>query len=448
MCEYTEQRGSARVAPDPPGKPIGREITRRAAEIAPDQGQRVRFRTWQYQNRAQPVHSAETGPTPWNTAHGSVVSRWQNCWVATIDQIRPTDSCLHVTWDDGVESWYPWLWLRDHAHDDATIHPVTQQRRLETATLPPDLRAASATADNGVARITWIGNTEVSEVPVDFLNRFRAPAAARIAATTRPVLWDGASIANAPLRIDYQRVMASDEGVHQWLSIVATYGFAIVTGTPASTEATEALIRRVGYVRETIFGGFWEFTADLSKADLAYTNVHLSSHTDGTYSHDAPGLQMLHCLYFDGTGGESTLADGFKIAEVLRATEPELFDVLSSVAIPGQYIGDGAHLMAARPVFRHDHNGTLVQVSYNNSDRAPFLLPADEMAQLYTALRAFDHLANSESMQWRQVLRPGDALLFDNWRALHGRCAYTGKRTMCGAYLNHEDFESRLRTAG
>jgi trimethyllysine dioxygenase len=51
-------------------------------------------------------------------------------------------------------------------------------------------------------------------------------------------------------------------------------------------------------------------------------------------------------------------------------------------------------------------------------------------------------------MQWRQVLRPGDALLFDNWRTLHGRCAYAGKRTMCGAYLNHEDFESRLRTAG
>ena len=48
-------------------------------------------------------------------------------------------------------------------------------------------------------------------------------------------------------------------------------------------------------------------------------------------------------------------------------------------------------------------------------------------------------------MQWHRVLRPGDALLFDNWRVLHGRLAYTGKRTLCGAYLNHEDFESRLR---
>ena len=367
--------------------------------------------------------------------------------MATIDQIQPTDSCLHVTWHDGTESWYPWLWLRDHATDAATIHPVTQQRLLDTAALAPDLRAAAVTADHLVARITW-RDADVSELPVEFLYRFRSPDSARIATTQPPVVWDNATIADAPIRVDHDAVMRSDEGVHQWLSTVATYGFAIVTGTPATAAATEALIRRVGYVRETIFGGFWEFTADLKKADLAYTNHYLSAHTDGTYSHDAPGLQMLHCLYFDGTGGESTLVDGFKIADVFRAKEPELFDVLSTVAIPGQYIGDGSHLMAARPVFRHDHTGALVQVSYNNSDRAPFLLPPDEMEQLYTALRAFDHLANSESMQWSEVLRPGDALLFDNWRALHGRRAYTGKRTLCGAYLNHEDFESRLRMAG
>jgi trimethyllysine dioxygenase len=366
--------------------------------------------------------------------------------VASIELIRPSDSCLHVTWDDGVESSYPWLWLRDHAHDDATIHPVTRQRQLDTAAIPTDLRARAATAVDGVVRLSWQGMTETSEVPVAFLWRFRSPQTARIAAAPRPVLWDAAVVGEAPLRIAYDAVMVTDDGVREWLSTLARYGFAVVTDTPATAAATEALIRRVGYIRETIFGGFWEFTADLSKADMAYTNLYLSAHTDGTYSHDAPGLQMLHCLSFDGSGGASTLVDGFKIADMLRSEVPDLFDTLSTVAIPGQYIGDGVHLMAARPVLRHDHNGTLVQVSYNNSDRAPFLLPPDEMTTLYTALRAFDRLANDDSMQWRHVLRPGDALLFDNWRVLHGRHAYAGKRTMCGAYLNHEDFESRLRT--
>ncbi|HSB85178.1 MAG TPA: trimethyllysine dioxygenase [Ilumatobacteraceae bacterium] len=365
--------------------------------------------------------------------------------MVAIDLIQPTDTCLHVRWDDGVESWYPWLWLRDHAHDEATIHPVTQQRRLDTASLSPDLRATTAEAHDGVARLTWSGEGGVSEVPVEFLRRFRSPGQAHTGAAPRPVMWDAQSISELPISVEFDAVMETDAGLRRWLSTVAAHGFAIVRGTPTTAQATEALIRRVGYVRETIFGGFWEFTADLSKADMAYTNLYLPAHTDGTYCHDAPGLQLLHCLCFDGEGGDSTLVDGFKIADVMRATQPRLFEVLSTVAIPGQYIGDGSHLMSARPVFRHDHAGTLVQVSYNNSDRAPFLLPVVEMTELYAALRAFDQLANSESMQWRQVLRPGDALLFDNWRVLHGRHAYTGKRTMCGAYLNHEDFESRLR---
>ena len=103
--------------------------------------------------------------------------------------------------------------------------------------------------------------------------------------------------------------------------------------------------------------------------------------------------------------------------------------------------------MASRPVFRHDRAGELVQVSFNNADRAPFLLPAPEMEQFYDALRAFEALANDHRLQWRRVNPPGDAMLFDNWRVLHGRTAYTGHRHLCGAYVNHEDYESRLRLA-
>ena len=52
--------------------------------------------------------------------------------------------------------------------------------------------------------------------------------------------------------------------------------------------------------------------------------------------------------------------------------------------------------------------------------------------------------------------------VFDNWRVLHGRSAFTGKRRMCGGYskpfhvslpwsaaeiflVNHDDFMSRYR---
>jgi len=39
----------------------------------------------------------------------------------------------------------------------------------------------------------------------------------------------------------------------------------------------------------------------------------------------------------------------------------------------------------------------------------------------------------------------GDILIFDNWRAMHGRNSFTGDRHYIGAYLNHEDLESKRR---
>lgn len=365
--------------------------------------------------------------------------------MTSIAALDPDDRALTVRWGDGTVTEYLWLWLRDH--DSASLHPITRQRLLHTAALDAALRGVSARLVDEAVEITWSDGAPPSRLPETFLARFRVPAPARTGVAAERVLWDAETITGQWPTVTYDSVMASDDGVHTWIRKVAGYGFCIVVGTPTTIESTERLVRRVGYVRETIFGGLWDFQADLSKADTAYTDLELLPHTDGTYSHDAPGLQLLHCLEFDGTGGQSTMVDGFRIAAELRTTRPDLYEVLSSVEVPGHYLGDGSHLMASRPVFRHDHSGELVQVSFNNADRAPFLLPADEMERFYEALRAFETLANDHRLQWRRVNPPGEAMLFDNWRVLHGRAAYTGRRHLCGAYVNREDYESRLRIA-
>ena len=35
--------------------------------------------------------------------------------------------------------------------------------------------------------------------------------------------------------------------------------------------------------------------------------------------------------------------------------------------------------------------------------------------------------------------------VFDNWRVLHGREAFTGKRRMCGGYIARDDFISKFK---
>lgn len=370
---------------------------------------------------------------------------WLNLIVATISNLRISSAVLTIDWTDGAATEFPWLWLRDHAHDAATMHPVTQQRQLFTAGVSTELTGIAATCVDHELEITWNQDTPPSRLPTTFLASYRNAGPARATIEVDRVLWDDDMIRAQWPTVGHESVMHSDDGVAEWMLKVATYGFCIVTGTPPTIQATDALIRRVGYIRETIFGGFWDFQADMSKADTAYTNLELLPHTDGTYTHDAPGLQMLHCLAFDGEGGLSTMVDGFRIAAELKEDQPDHYDVLSTVAVPGQYIGDGVHLMSARPILRHDHTGALVQVSFNNADRAPFLLPADEMHAFYAALRAFEALANDHRLQWRRANPPGNAMLFDNWRTLHGRTSYTGHRHLCGAYINREDYESRLR---
>jgi trimethyllysine dioxygenase len=359
-----------------------------------------------------------------------------------IDRIDAGD-LLRISWSDGKTTEYPWIWVREHSHDPATFHPVTQQREVDTAALSTELSPTSVAADGTDVTVEWGPGEAASTLPVEFLARFRdrsdrEPAGDR-------VVWDRETIEAEWPSVAYDDVMAGDDGVAAWLDRWTKYGFCMVTGTPATAAATKELVERVGYVRHTIFGGFWEFEPDLAKADTAYTDIALGFHTDGTYSHDAPGAQILHCLGHDGEGGESTMVDGLRIADELRRTAPEHYETLSTVEVPGQYIGDGAHLVARRPVFRHDSAGALVQVSFNNYDRAPFLLPPDEMGRFYDALRAFEALARDPRLHWVRRNPPGEAMLFDNWRVLHGRNAFTGRRHMCGAYVNREDVESRRR---
>jgi trimethyllysine dioxygenase len=353
---------------------------------------------------------------------------------------------LAITWADGAKrSRDPWLWLRDHGHVPATLHPATLQRQLDTAAVPDDIHGTAARlADDGrTVEVVW-STGEQSRFPLAFLWQFRVPRSAAGEAAPARIHWDAATIAAQLPRVAHDDVMAADGGLERWLEGVETYGFCLVEDVPPTAEASAALVRRIGYLRETIFGALWDFTADLAKADTAYTTLELRPHTDGTYALDAPGLQFFHCLAFSGQGGESVLVDGFRIADELRRDDPAAYATLATIEVTGQYIGDGAHLMATRPVFRHEH-GRLVQVTFNNYDRAPFRLPEPELQAFYQALRAFERLANSPRLQWIHPLRPGEVLLFDNWRTLHGRKAYEGTRRLCGAYLNREDFDSRLR---
>ena len=78
-------------------------------------------------------------------------------------------------------------------------------------------------------------------------------------------------------------------------------------------SSVEKIAKKIGYVRESIFGGLWSFESNEDKADSAYTQEELRPHTDSTYSNDAPGLQLLLCCHYKASGGDSIMAMVLKL---------------------------------------------------------------------------------------------------------------------------------------
>lgn len=348
-----------------------------------------------------------------------------------------------------------WRWLRDHATDESSFDRKATQRLT-----PPEVIAADAivTPDDVTVEVDHErsgGSTlvvrwptgAVAELPIDGLRALVGdPGAQAVSATRAPDArpWDRGVMGHRHRPMNFADFHDGDHGLVAALDRIWVDGFVLVTGVPADHASTREVLERFGYVRSTIFGDLWEFSSDGLLDDLASTPVEITPHTDGTYSHDAPGLLALHCHDYDAVGGGNVFVDGAELTERLRESRPDLFDVMTTVEIPGRYLGDGVDLVARRPPLRCDGD-RLVQISYNHHDRAPFWLPEPEMSAVFDGLTEIDRLARSPELQFDVDLRPGDMVVFDNWRLLHGRRSFVGRRRMAGGYVNREDLESTTR---
>jgi trimethyllysine dioxygenase len=364
----------------------------------------------------------------------------------TIQSIKPQNDGLNVFWNNGASSCFPWLWIRDHSESQDHLHPHSKQRQIDVFTESPDNSVNKVILDQNKKNITvkWIDQTE-SFISFNLLQSMSSVSSPSAQALNNGSYWNSTGEIKFFPEMSYKEFM-NEEGLKKWLTHIQKNGFVLVTSTPTSPDATKELMERMAYVRNSIFGGFSVWDNQLENPDdTAFTSLGIEPHTDGTYVHDAPGLQTLHCLKKDSIGGENQLIDGLAIAEKMRIEHPEYFKILSKINIPGRYIKTDTYLEATRPLFRLNDKEQVVQVSFNNHDRAPFRLDNHLMSKFYEAYKVFHNLANDKSRQFQLMLEPGKVLTFDNWRMLHARSSLTGFRQLCGGYHNREDFESKLR---
>tara|TARA_B100000424_G_scaffold210630_1_gene168058 strand:- start:635 stop:1732 length:1098 start_codon:yes stop_codon:yes gene_type:complete len=359
-----------------------------------------------------------------------------------IKNVKILSDKLKISFSNNIEDSFLNIWLRDHAKDEDSWDERSNQRKIFTAKLDPKLHIKKAEVkDNGNSLdILWSDTKKkinyTSKFFLDNLNQSKTGKQSL-------KIWERKDLDQA-IYFNYNDVI-SKNGFKFFLKKLYEYGFVVVQNCKTEMRSVEKIAKKIGYVRESIFGGLWSFESNKDKADSAYTQDELRPHTDSTYSNDAPGLQLLLCCHYNATGGESIMVDGFKIAEKIKNEKKDIYDILTNFEVTGQYIGDGVYLQAKRPIFRLNSNRELVQVSFNNYDRAPFRMSDNKTIKFYEAIREFDLIANHKEYQWRRVLKTGELLIFNNWRILHGRGSFSGDRKMSGCYINKEDFDSSCR---
>lgn len=301
------------------------------------------------------------------------------------------------------------------------------------------------------------------------------------------------------------------DGLFQLLHSVIRDGAAIVSDTPmphhhqsnnnisTDADASQLLYRDIEDIPEndlpvskiakamsggelshgSLYGNIFHVrVGERNSNNIAYTSTALCPHQDLAYYESPPGMQLLHCVANGRgvVGGESTLIDAMAAAFKLREIRPESFERL--VRLPATFVKqrDGACMTYRRPhiVLAADEIGS---VSYNATidiDReitavfwsppfeGPVCLPPEQVDQYYEAYADFERILNGSNddnyadelsqyareYTWQHKLNPGEILVFNNRRMVHGRNAFSAaegvgfeesQRHLVGCYTNIDD---------
>ena len=356
-------------------------------------------------------------------------------------------SFITVFWPGGASSRYHAVWLRDHGQDAASRDPGNGQKMLSATDIPADLRIRDATLSGPRLEVSF-DDGSLTWLDIDWLHRhaYDRPADETLIPRERKT-WGG-DLDTDGVSESFSRVADDQAVLEQWLQWIDTLGFARLRDVPAVPGALLDVIALFGFVRETNYGRLFEVRSEPDPVNMAYTRMALDPHTDNPYRDPVPTLQLLHCLENSAAGGETSVVDGFRVAEILRQENPAHFTLLSRYNATFRYCGDHqSDLTAHRPMLEVTQDGRLIQVRINSrSFQSLTGVPFDLVPDFYAAYRHLVEITRRPEVIVTFRLEPGELFVVDNTRVLHGRMGFTktGLRWLQGAYADLDGLRSTL----
>jgi gamma-butyrobetaine dioxygenase len=363
---------------------------------------------------------------------------------STIAALELGDRSLSVQWSDGSTSTFHYLWLRDNC--PALLHPSTKHRVVETSDIPDDVHPSEAHVDaNGSLIVVWAHDAHRSNYTARWLldHDYSNGARHRPLALRR---WNANSIQASLPQASYPALCADDAKKAEFLHGFIAHGVGILRDVPCEPGTVLDVGRAFGELRTTSWGLVFDVISMENANSVAYTNLPLVTHTDEGYRDPAPTVQLQHFLRADAQGGESTLVDGFAIAEDMRIETPQHFVALANTMLDFHFADSTAEHHARSPIISLHPDGSIRAIRYSNHSALPFLIDPNTMESFYSAYREFGRRRESAKYQLRIHMGAGDLYMVDNHRVLHGRTGFAsaGSRHLQSCYIERDELLSRL----
>ena len=315
---------------------------------------------------------------------------------------------------------------------------------------PADIRFGSVTEDAGSYVVTFEPDRHRAVIAKTWLAAALAPVQASRTEDAKR-LWVADDFAGGPPEGIWDLYLSDARHRTSCLASLLDDGFVLLRGVPPRPGMVLEVAGSMGFVRETNYGRLFNVRATVDPANLAFTALAITPHTDNPYRDPVPTVQLLHCLASAAEGGDSGLVDGFAAAALLRTEDQAAFAVLTSTPVTFRYSDASADLRATMPMIGLDARGRIREVRFNNRSLQPLGTPSGPPSSadadtFYRAYRAFACLLARPELMVTFRLVPGDCIVFDNTRVLHARTAFTGggQRHLQGCYADLDGVASEL----
>ena len=335
------------------------------------------------------------------------------------------------------------FWFRERINGGSFIDEATQQRLFDPTKLEEDIKINSLNLSDQFLEITFNDGAYTKFAVQNILREFSNEDEIK---KIKKVEWDS-SFTNFK-NFKFEDNFFNEKVMYDALIDFYKFGFVIFKDVPTKNNFITNFANSIGSIRRTNFGEFFNVKSKPNPNDLAYTSLALAPHTDNPYRNPVPCIQMLHCIENEVNGGLSTLVDGYTVTEKLKKDFRDYYNILTDVKVRFQFIDQSVILEDWAEMIQLNEKGEFKQVRF--SPRLDFvpLMEKNKLELFYSARKKISELYNSDQYRVEFKLSPGDLLMMDNYRLLHGRTSYDtnkGNRFLQGCYIDYDSTEGKLK---